>query len=319
MQRWRMATAIAAMMLISPSSHAAPPESGTPYLSVAQLRGLYDDPAGHIAVIEGMEVYYKDEGKGPAILMVHGSRSSLRQWDDVAAKLTDRYRVIRYDIPAAGLSGTVTDAQAAAVQPTDIAEKLLAQLGVDHITFVGVSSGGTLGMYLAAKRPDLVDRLIMANTPADPVKTDHLKPTPSWAQALQRAADTKFEDQDYWKEYLTFFSGDGRRIGPAKIKAYYDLNRRNPEKHMIALVAKIGDGKAAKVAMAQVKAPTLLIWGGADPLLTPPAANALERYLTGTQVSKIFMPDVGHYPPLEAPERFAQIVAAYIEAATPAP
>jgi pimeloyl-ACP methyl ester carboxylesterase len=34
-------------------------------------------------------------------------------------------------------------------------------------------------------------------------------------------------------------------------------------------------------------------------------------------VSKVFMPDVGHYPPLEAPQRFAQLVSAYIEAATP--
>jgi pimeloyl-ACP methyl ester carboxylesterase len=69
--------------------------------------------------------------------------------------------------------------------------------------------------------------------------------------------------------------------------------------------------------MGAVTAPTLLIWGARDPLLTPPTADILAGYLSHAQVSKVIMPDVGHYPPLEAPERFARIVAAYIEAVAP--
>ena len=100
-------------------------------ITVEQLRAKYGDRAGHIAVIGGVEVYYKDEGKGPAILMVHGSQSTLKTWDYVAAKLTKRYRVIRYDIPPQGLSGHVSDEAEKAMQPTDVAEGLLKILGVD--------------------------------------------------------------------------------------------------------------------------------------------------------------------------------------------
>jgi len=69
--------------------------------------------------------------------------------------------------------------------------------------------------------------------------------------------------------------------------------------------------------MAKVRKPTLLLWGGADPLLPESALDAITRYLSGAQISKVVMPDVGHYPPLEVPDRFAQLIAAYVEAGTP--
>lgn len=80
---------------------------------------------------------------------------------------------------------------------------------------------------------------------------------------------------------------------------------------------EVGDHQKARKAMAGVRAPTLLIRGGRDALLIPAAAGILGGYLENTRVSTVFMPDVGHYPPLESPLRFAKIVAAYIEGATP--
>lgn len=287
------------------------------HISVEQLRAKYGDRNGKIALIGGVEVYYKDEGKGPAILMVHGSQSTLKTWDHVAAKLVKRYRVIRYDIPPQGLSGHVSAEAAKALQPTDVAETLLKQLGVNKITYVGVSSGGTLGVFLAAKRPDLVERLILSNTPADTVTTSHLPPSEEFDRAQREAKETGFQSQFFWNAFLSYFAGDPKRLDANIREQYYDVNRRTPEPNYLALVAKVADQAKAKEAMANVHAPTLLVWGARDPLLVPAAANALESYLTGTQVSKILLPDVGHYPPLEVPARFADIVSAYIEAVVP--
>ena len=262
-------------------------------------------------------MYYKDEGYGPAILMVHGSQSTLKTWDYIVPRLTDRYRVIRYDIPAQGLSGTVTDEHMQRLQPVDIAEELLAQLGVKKVTFVGVSSGGTLGVYLAAKRPDLIERVVLSNTPADTVTTTHLPPSPEFDEQKRIAAQTGKQSRAYWNAFLDYFSGDPSRLSADIREQYYDFNRRAPERHLIGLVAKVADQQKAKAAMGAVKSPTLLIWGAKDVLLPFSAGEALAGYLSNTDVSMMVMPDVGHYPPLEAPERFATIVRAYIEAATP--
>ena len=216
------------------------------------------------------------------------------------------------------MSGPVSDEAAAQLQPTDIPEGLLAQLGVNRITYVGVSSGGTLGVYLAAKRPDLVERLILSNTPSDPVRSDHLQRGAAFSDAIREANETGFKSQRYWNLFLDFFNGDPSRLDAGIREQYYDFNRRTPEKNEAALMGLVATHDKALAAMHKVTAPTLLIWGGKDKLLVPASADVLAGYLANAQASKVFMPDVGHYPPLESPQRFAQLVAAYIEAATPA-
>ncbi|HWU04228.1 MAG TPA: alpha/beta hydrolase, partial [Novosphingobium sp.] len=50
----------------------------------------------------------------------------------------------------------------------------------------------------------------------------------------------------------------------------------------------------------------------------PPAyARALAAMMPGAQVSQLLMPDVGHYPPLEVPRRFARAMASWIEDTAP--
>lgn len=290
-----------------------------PRLTVAELRAKYQDARSRYMTIKGTEIHYKDEGKGPVLFMVHGSQSSLRTWDRITQLLKGRYRIIRYDIPAYGLSASVSDEVAATVSPVDIPEELLTRLGVKKATVVGVSSGGTMGMYLAARRPDLVERLILSNTPSDPVKTDHLKMPQSFLMAQEESQRTKYQNLTFWNEYLSYFSGDPKRISAKTRAEYYDFNRRANEKYPIAMVARIGDGKQATIEMAKVTAPTFLIWGTGDPLLPKSAADAIERYLANAPISVALMPDVGHYPPLEVPDRFARLIAVYVETIVPRP
>jgi pimeloyl-ACP methyl ester carboxylesterase len=304
--------------LLSSLNVSAADSTAKPMLTLQELRTKYADRAGHITSIDGIDIYYKDEGKGPAILMVHGSVSTLKTYDFVAAKLTRRYRVIRYDVPGQGLSGPISDDAAARIKPTDIAEQLLAKLGVTSVTAVGVSSGGTLCFNLAAKRPDLVKRLILANTPADPVEGANPKPSKDFAAAQLEARQTGFQNQFFWDSFLFYFAGEPERMSPGIREQFYDFNRRVPEPNALTLIAKVKDHEATRAALAAVTTPTLLIWGSRDALLTPASADVLAGYLThAAPVSTVFLPDVGHFPPLEVPERFAQIVANYIEAVAP--
>lgn len=296
-------------------------DASKPYLTLEQLRAQYGDGQSRYTTIGGMEVHYKDEGvkrgDAPVLLLVHGSSSTMKTWDAMVPLLKRRYRVIRYDIPGMGLSSDVPDAALTTVKPEDIAEALLAGLGVEKVTVIGVSSGGTLGSFLAAKRPDLVERLIISNAPSDPVDTSHMVPTPEWAQAQADARASGFQNQFFWDQFLSYFAGDGRRIDAATRRHFYDFGRRTPHKNVIAMIAKVADAPKARSAMAAVRAPTLLIWGGSDHLLPPSAGRNLLKYLSGTDVSIVYMPDVGHFPPIETSERFTRIATAWIETATP--
>lgn len=318
-------TAMAALLPALPACAQTPALSATtpahPYLSMEELRAKYQDKQSHYLTLDGTKIHYKDEGPrhAPVLFMVHGSESSLRTWDRITELLKGRYRIIRYDIPGYGLSDPASDEAAEKLIPTDIPIALLGKLGVSKVTFVGVSSGGTMGMYLAARRPDLVERLILSNTPSDPVDTSHLVMPQAFLDAIARSKTTGFRDQDFWNQFLSYFAGDASRISTQTRTEYYDFYRRPPVpvKNLLSMIARIGDGNQATVEMAKVHAPVFLIWGTGDKLLPKSAAAAIERYLANADVSRVLMPDVGHYPPLEVPDRFAQLIAAYIEAGTP--
>ena len=174
-----------------------------------------------------------------------------------------------------------------------------------------------MAAFLAAKRPELVERLILSNMPSDRYGTDHLVMPESFLAAQGRFAQTGRYDRNFWYEYLRYFAGDPERMTAKKINEYNDFGRRPADPNLFALVARVGDGSAAQAEFAKIRAPTLLIWGTADPLLPQSAAEALTGHLAQAPVARAFLPDVGHYPPLETPERFARIMASWMEDAVP--
>ena len=100
--------AVLLALVTNAATAAADTPAAKPYLTLEALRAKYADRRnGRFVTIGGVEIYHKDEGKGPVILLVHGSQSTLRTWDFIAPVLVQRgYRVIRYDTPPLGLSGS---------------------------------------------------------------------------------------------------------------------------------------------------------------------------------------------------------------------
>ncbi len=284
-----------------------------PATSIPELREIYEDEQSRYMSIRGVEVHYKDEGEGPVLLMIHGSQSTLKTYDRITELLKDRYRIIRMDLPGYGLSSAVSDEAAAASEPVQIIEGLVDGLGIERLTAVGVSSGGTMSTFLAAARPELVERLILSNMPSDAYATSHLVMPQSFLDAQARRAETGRFDLNFWQEYLRYFAGDPARMTDAKIAEYFAFNNRPTDPNQVALIAQVGDGVEAQRRMNSITAPALLIWGTMDPLLPESAAVALQGHLSSSQTSRVLLSDVGHYPPLEVPDRFADIMTAYIE------
>ncbi len=72
------------------------------------------------------------------------------------------------------------------------------------------------------------------------------------------------------------------------------------------------------VSMRLLLQPLLtLIWRGSDQLLRTSAGRTLLKYLTAADISIVYLPDVGHFPPIETPGRFTRIARSYIEAGVP--
>ena len=110
-----------------------------------------------------IDVGYTRMGEGPSAVMVHGLAEDRSSWADVQCRLSD-FTTYAYDLRGHG--------------ETDLgeAEGTLEQLGGDLIAFlealtgpadcIGYSLGGTVVLWVAARRPDLVTRATVAGTSA---------------------------------------------------------------------------------------------------------------------------------------------------------
>lgn len=306
-----LACALAALVSIAPAMADTAPVR----LTLTELRHRYQAPGDRYVTVGGVELRYRDEGKGPVLLLLHGSRSTLNAWDGVTARLKGRYRILRFDQPPTGLSGPLSDAARKAVgSPEALVAGFLDALGVTKASVFGVSSGGTLGYYFAATYPGRVDALILANTPSDPVGATKIASTPAIDTALVAAKRNGYEGRDFWSAYLGFLYGDPHRMKPGTVDYYYTTNMRVTEANPFGLHALTSNAAATLAHLHAVRAPVLILWGMRDQVLPgETAGRALERYLTGAKsVSFVALDSVGHYPPMESPERVADLVDAYL-------
>lgn len=309
------ATALQASPQVDEGARVGAHEKG---FSLEELRTRYGSYEDRYLTINDMEIAYRDEGTGPAILLIHGSSSNLRSLDAVAERLREKFRVVRYDVPPFGLSGPIDKVDLSNVDPSDIPALLLARLGIERATVVGTSFGGSIALNLASRHPDLVERLVISNSPSDPIGSE-VKVGPSLTHAMTRygTGRDRIRPYDYWRTNLEYFYGEPQRLSRETIRIATDFERILPERNLLAMISKTADNAATREAYAKVEGPVLLLWGGRDPMLPAPTAARLATYLPKAEISTIIMPDVGHYPLMEVPQRYAGLVEAYIRLATP--
>ena len=98
----------------------------------------------------------------PPVLLVHGWGGSGRYWSGLIERLGARYRFITPDLPGVGRSLPVRRAYTMADHVAAL-EWLLDRLELRRIQLIGHSMGGGLGILLAARRPELIERMILTS------------------------------------------------------------------------------------------------------------------------------------------------------------
>ena len=113
------------------------------------------------ADVDGAQLAYRVDGKGPDLVLVHAGIADMRMWDPLVALLERRFRIVRYDMRG---SGETTYAAGGFSDAGDLAAVLQA-LAIDRCVLVGSSFGGRVALEFAATRPELVERLMVIDAP----------------------------------------------------------------------------------------------------------------------------------------------------------
>jgi pimeloyl-ACP methyl ester carboxylesterase len=113
--------------------------------------------------LNGLRVAYRREGRGPAVVLLHGFTQDSRVWAPQLANLSDRFTVIAWDAPGAGQSTDPPSTYAISDWADTLAQLLDAEdLARAHI--VGLSWGGLLAQEFYRQYPSRVSSLVLADT-----------------------------------------------------------------------------------------------------------------------------------------------------------
>jgi pimeloyl-ACP methyl ester carboxylesterase len=292
------------------------PEGGFP--TQAELEARYCLVGSRFAEVNGVRLHYVDEGAGPAILLLHGSYASLRQWDDWAAGLRDRYRVIRFDFPAYGLSAPAPDGDYGAAAKCALITALLDRLRTGRVLLVATSSAGVPGAAFAAADPARLTGLILNNIGVGPVRHD-TPPSPAFAAALaEDATHPGWHREAFWRQILLANYADPARLSDAVVTRWTELNNRQ----FPGATLPDPDATAAEFArtiddLPRVTVPTLVLWSDRDPEVPLEREGRRAFDLLGAaDKSLAIVPDAGHMMPEECGERGLEVALPFITRVT---
>ena len=282
----------------------------TPDLDRAELEARHARGPADFVQVAGLRLHVRDDGPrdAPAVVMLHGFGASLHTWEDWAQALSVRHRVIRFDLPAAGLTGADPGGDYSDERSIQVVTQLMDKLGVARASVVGHSMGGRIAWRLAAAQPQRVQRLVLVapdgfaspgfeygKAPEVGVAVElmrHVLPRMLVTMSLKPAyADPAQMTDERATRYHELLRAPGVR--PGLIDRMRQLVLRDP------------------VPMLQtIAAPTLLLWGERDAMV--PAANAQDYLRVMPRARLVLLPGVGHIPQEEGGAAALAAVQAFL-------
>jgi pimeloyl-ACP methyl ester carboxylesterase len=283
----------------------------------------------------GIEIFFEDHGNPAheAILLVMGLGAQLTLWPDelVAALVSEGFRVIRYDNRDIGLSQKMEGARVPSppVQVlrkkigwpakvpytlTDMAHDgigLLDALGIARAHVVGASMGGMIVQLMAVHHPA---RLITMTSIMSTTGNPRLPQAEKKAIRALTAPVAGMDEEALVAHGLNLARAISSPGFPFDPKAQAERVRQNVRRSAYPaglrrqLAAIIDDGDRT-ARLAQVRTPTLVLHGEADPLVKLPGGEATARAIPGARL--VTIPGWGHDLPLPLIPRLASEIVAH--------
>jgi pimeloyl-ACP methyl ester carboxylesterase len=273
--------------------------------------------------LHGHEVHYRMAGEGETVLLIHGMAGSSRTWRAVLPKLARSYRVIAPDLLGHGESAKPLGDYSLGAHASGLRD-VLGALGVERATLVGQSLGGGVAMQLAYQHPEVCERLAL-------VSSGGLGREVSWilraltlpgAELVMPVLFPSFV-RDSGNAFSRFVARLGWRAPhiAEMWRAYASLaepeNRHAFVRTLRAVIDPGGQSVSATDRLYLAGAvPTLIMWGDSDPIIPVEHAYRAHELMPGSRLE--ILEGVGHFPHVEVPDRFVELLTAFIDETEPA-
>ncbi|HEY0644458.1 MAG TPA: alpha/beta fold hydrolase [Nocardioides sp.] len=273
--------------------------------------------------VHGHRRAYVRMGSGPAVLLLHGLGCDHTTWAPVIESLARTHTVIAPDLLGHGESDKPRADYSVGGYANGMRD-LLTMLGIDTATVVGHSFGGGVAMQFAYQYPERTERLVLVGSGGlGPEVTPAIRAitTPGFHQVMAVLAAPGLRHLTTTALRLLARSGASQLRDLDEVADIYDSFKdprtRAAIRHVVRAVV---DWKGQIVTMSDrayltEAMPMCVVWG-ADDLVIPVAHASNASALAPTARIEI-IPNAGHFPHKDHPERFVKIVRDFMRATEP--
>jgi 3-oxoadipate enol-lactonase len=266
-----------------------------------ELTGMPARPMDLYLETSGACLRYRDEGRGCAVILVHGWTLDLEQWESQAAALATEFRVVRLDRRGFGLSSGLPSI---AGDGADLLA-LCNHLGLDSAALVGMSQGARVVLQFAKSHPRKTSCLILDGPPHLGAGGSHDIPYKHYRELAQTQGLSAFRRE--WSEHalarLRTSAPETHALLARMIASYPGRDLTDTAGHADAMPLDQG--------FESVDRPTLVINGEFDLDSRKRFAAQLASQLPRAECVEI--PDAGHLCNLDNPRAYNDAVKRFLE------
>jgi pimeloyl-ACP methyl ester carboxylesterase len=252
--------------------------------------------------LDDVEAYYEEHGSGMPLILVHGLGGSTQMWQTVAGPLSERHRVIAYDLRGLGRSTTPPPPYSLAQLVADL-DALVEALGLARVALVGHSLGGAVVLAYAARHPKRVRAVVGVSAPSFTAE----------AQRGYLATLAETARRDGMQAIADLHARNGLPDGfaethPEEAAAYRSIIGGGDPEGYAALCGVIAD--IDLTGLGGMGVPVLLVEGELDRVVPPEAVRATAAQLPGC--TYVELEGCGHIVPLERPHDLVELVLDFV-------
>jgi 2-hydroxy-6-oxonona-2,4-dienedioate hydrolase len=264
------------------------------------------EPTGKDATVLGFRLHYREMGRGPTVVLLHGLGADGTRWERNIGPLSRNFRVIALDQIGFGQS----DKPMANYHNGMLSEflvRFLAAIGVANASLIGNSMGAQVALHAAVHHPEVVDRLVLVD--GGNVRPAGAPAPPPMAPERQRIMNGVTSEET--RELLGLLIHDKNLITDRMVDE--TLMTHLQSSYAIGKILEAGPklNSLSEEEVRTVKSPALIIWGNNDALTGPAAADRLVGIIPGAR--RVVIDDAGHMPQWERPDEFNRVVAEFLK------
>jgi len=269
-----------------------------------------------LALSDGIRLAYVSMGprEGPAVVLIHGYTDSARDWVPLVPYLSPALRLILVDLRGHGRSSRPECCYTRPDFAYDV-KLLLDALGIARADLVGHSLGGFITQVFAETWPERTRRVVLISSGAGVrAGRSHVAARLDVAAQIGALKEPLDPDSPFMIEWWS---------SPTPVDPEFVRRQRRDAAAMplsiwrAVLDQSLSDAGDLQRTLPRLTAPTLLIWGGADPFVGEDVRATLREGLPHADV-RIF-PGLGHNPFWEDPRTCAAAINEFLLGGAPAP